>query len=89
MSLALAAVLALAIGGLVLITLNARKLIADWPRLKPLHNVDLAWVQIYFGCVLLVVAWFIATDPAHKLTESTRVYTPDDASAAGSTAAKR
>ncbi len=55
--------------GVVLIALNARKLISDWPRLTPVHNVDTAWVQIYLGLALLVVAWFIVTDPARTLRE--------------------
>ena len=33
-----------------------RRLIEDWPRMKPRHNVDLAFVQIGFGVVVLCIA---------------------------------
>lgn len=67
MKLAIAAVLVLA--GLVLIVLNARKLISDWPRLKPIHNVDVAWVKIYFGLTLVLAAWYIVGNPAKILSD--------------------
>jgi hypothetical protein len=70
----LIAIILLALTGLVLIVINARKLISDWPRLKPVHNVDVAWVQIYLGLVLIGVAWVIATRPGQALNESTTFY---------------
>lgn len=71
MTLALLGVIVLSIGGLLLVVLNGRKLISDWPRPKPVHNVDLAWIQVYFGIACLVVAWIVATDPARKLFDPT------------------
>lgn len=59
----------LVVAGATLIVLSARKLIEDWPRLKPVHNVDRLWVQVYVGLTLFVIAWFLATDPTHKLRE--------------------
>ncbi|HVU35003.1 MAG TPA: hypothetical protein VHE61_16330 [Opitutaceae bacterium] len=59
----------LLLGGITLVVFNARKLISDWPRPKPRHNVDLAWIQVYLGLALIVVAWFIGADPARALRE--------------------
>ena len=65
------AVLALLVaGGGALIAVNIRKLVNDWPRMKPRHNVDVAFVQIYLGVVLLTLAWIIATDPSQKFREA-------------------
>lgn len=69
MTLALAIVGLLVVGGLVLLVINGRKLISDWPRPKPVHNVDLAWIQVYLGLGLLVVAWVIGRNPARVLFE--------------------
>ncbi|PTX91719.1 hypothetical protein [Opitutus sp. ER46] len=71
MTLALAGVIALTVGGLALIGVNGRKLLSDWPRPKPVHNVDLAWIQVYLGLALLVVAYLVVTDPARVLFEPT------------------
>jgi hypothetical protein len=67
-----------ACGG-ALIAVNTRKLMNDWPRMKPRHNVDVAFVQIYLGVVLLTLAWIIATDPSQKFREarSPVVVSPD------------
>ncbi len=67
----LALVLVFAAAGLALVFFNGRKLIRDWPLPKPRHNVDLAWIQVYVGLAALVVAWFLATDPARKLIDPT------------------
>ncbi len=75
MTLALMGVIALAAVGLVLVVLNGRKLLSDWPRQKPVHNVDLAWIQVYLGVALIVLAWMVATDPTRKLREPTS-FTP-------------
>jgi hypothetical protein len=78
MTWALAVVILLAAGGLGLIGVNGRKLASDWPRPKPRHNVDLAWIQVYLGLALLVIAWIVATDPARKLIEPTpQMVSPD------------
>lgn len=75
MTLALLFVILLVAGGLVLIVVNGRKLLSDWPRPKPVHNVDLAWIQVYIGAALIVLAWIYATDPTRKLREPTS-FTP-------------
>lgn len=63
----------LVIAGVVLVAINAVKLISDWPRPKPRHNVDLAWIQVYFGLALLGAAWYFAADPARQLQEPTPI----------------
>lgn len=96
MTLALLFVILLVACGLVLIVFNGRKLLSDWPRPKPVHNVDLAWIQVYIGAALIVLAWIFATDPTRKLREPTS-FTPttEEARAAqqagqgGETAASR
>jgi hypothetical protein len=75
MTLALLFVILLVACGLVLIVFNGRKLLSDWPRPKPVHNVDLAWIQVYIGAALIVLAWIFATDPTRKLREPTS-FTP-------------
>src|SRR5438045_3956747 len=35
------------------------RLADDWPRLKPQHDVDLAFVQVGFSVAILVVACFM------------------------------
>lgn len=35
------------------------RMVADWPRMKPQHNVDLAFIQIGVGVVILTVAFFL------------------------------
>jgi len=48
--------------GLLLIAINAKKLLGDWRRMKPRHNVDLAFIQIILGVILLAVAWYVGRD---------------------------
>jgi drug/metabolite transporter (DMT)-like permease len=48
--------LALIIAGMAIVIPAARRLISDWPRMKPRHNVDVAFVQIMFGIAMLWVA---------------------------------
>lgn len=61
----------LAVSGVALVILNGRKLISDWPRPRPVHNVDAAWIKVYLGLGLICAAWFIARDPLQKLREPT------------------
>jgi hypothetical protein len=49
--------------GLALIVINAIKLVSDWRRMKPKHNVDLAFIQIILGIILLAVAWYLNRGP--------------------------
>lgn len=56
-----------------------RRLAEDWPRLKPQHNVDLAFAQIGFAGVILLVACLLGgrfgatftplVEPTPKLTQ--------------------
>jgi drug/metabolite transporter (DMT)-like permease len=48
--------LALIAAGMAIVIPAARRLISDWPRMKPRHNVDVAFVQIIFGISILWVA---------------------------------
>lgn len=49
--------------GVALIVLNASTLAGDWRRMKPKHNVDLAFIQIILGVILLAVAWYLNRGP--------------------------
>lgn len=75
----------LVIAGLGLVIWNGRKLISDWPRPKPRHNVDVAWIQVYVGLAALVLAWILIRNPARLLFEPTPqlVAAPAGASSAG------
>jgi 4-hydroxybenzoate polyprenyltransferase len=42
--------------GLVIVVPATLRLASDWPRMKPQHNVDLAFVQIAVGIAVLWVA---------------------------------
>lgn len=46
----------LIVAGMVIAWPAVVRLADDWPRLKPRHNVDLAFAQIGFSMVVLVVA---------------------------------
>ncbi len=85
--LAVSIITALAVGGLSLVVFNGRKLISDWPRPKPVHNVDLAWIQVYLGLAMIVAAWFIFDDPSRVLREPTP--TPITADAMAQEAAEK
>ncbi len=61
----------LAAAGVGLVVYNGRKLVSDWPRPKPRHNVDLAWIQVYFGLAAVALAWVVVRDPARALLEPT------------------
>jgi hypothetical protein len=75
-------VVLLSLGGLAVIVHNGRKLISDWPRPKPRHNVDRAWIQVYLGLAALVIAWIAATNPAHALFEPAPMPVSGEAAAA-------
>jgi hypothetical protein len=72
--------------GLALITINARKLISDWPRLKPVHNVDAAWIKVYLGLTLIGIAWYLVGDPGRTWREQSTVIqmNPEGRPSAGS-----
>ena len=59
----------LVLAGLTSVIINGRKLISDWPRPKPRHNVDVAWIQVYLGVAAVLVAWALVRNPAHWLFE--------------------
>lgn len=58
-TMAIAGSILLVIYGVVLIAYNTRRLMGDWQRTRVRHSVDLAFVQIYLGLVLIGVAWFV------------------------------
>jgi hypothetical protein len=51
--------------GLLLIGVNAKHLVGDWHRMKPRHNVDWAFIQIIFGVILIVAAWYVGRSPTN------------------------
>lgn len=68
------------------------RLAEDWPRLKPQHNVDLAFVQIGLSIAVLIIACMMGgrfaarfaplVDPMPKLTQPvSRLRTPPQESA--------
>jgi hypothetical protein len=54
---------ALIVAGLALVVPAVRRLASDWPRMKPQHNTDLAFVQVAFGCAVLALACFLGGRP--------------------------
>ena len=49
----------LIVGALTLAWPAVIRMAADWPRMKPLHNVDLAFIQIGLALGILVVAFLL------------------------------
>jgi hypothetical protein len=47
---------ALILAGMAMVVSAALRLASDWPRLKPLHNTDLAFVQVGAGLAILTIA---------------------------------
>lgn len=46
----------LLVAGVAMIIPATRRLAEDWPRLKPIHNTDVAFLQIMLGVVMIGVA---------------------------------
>ena len=63
---AIAGSLVLLLYGVALIAFNTRRLLADWKRSRVRHNVDLAFIQIYLGAVLIGVAGAISLGVAAR-----------------------
>lgn len=58
-TMAIAGSILLLLYGVVLIVFNGRRLISDWKRTRTRHSVDLAFIQVYLGIVLICIAWFV------------------------------
>jgi hypothetical protein len=51
------------VGGIATVVHAALRLAEDWPRLKPVHDIDLAFVQIAAGIGVLMLACVLGGRP--------------------------
>ena len=51
------------VGGIAIVVHAALRLAEDWPRLKPVHDVDLAFVQVVAGIGVLALAFVLGGRP--------------------------